>query len=139
MTTGEFINKAFNGKTKKTHCSSVIADSNGDLFSYGYHYPLLFRVKGRAIRNVRGYSNTTAKHISWTRDIDAIDVHTLYGFRLVGNTESILYELIKGQQQYIESIQDQMNSKTRKDTQVYKWLEYDLTRANDNLKFLKEL
>jgi hypothetical protein len=140
MTTRQFITRAFNDR-KTGKCSSVFAD-NGDVYSYGYHYPLLFRVHGQAIRNVRGYSNTTQRHIQWSRDVDAIDVHCYGTFRLIGgaaNDDVALISLIASQRDYIDSIQRQMDAKKRKNTQVYKWLEFDLQRANDSLRKLEAL
>jgi hypothetical protein len=137
MTTRQFITRAFNDR-KTGKCSSVFAD-NGDVYSYGYHYPLLFRVHGQAIRNVSGYSVTTQRHIQWSRDMDAIDVHAGNNFRLNGNDHANVLELIKGQQWHIDSLQRQMDAKKRKNTQVYKWLEFDLQRASDSLKQLEAL
>lgn len=37
------------------------------LYSYGPHYPLLFKVGTYWVCNDRGYSNTTARHISYAR------------------------------------------------------------------------
>lgn len=140
MTTRQFITRAFNER-KTGKCSSVFAE-NGDIYSYGYHYPLLFRIKGQAVRNVRGYSNTTQRHIMWSRDVDAIDVHCYNTFRLFGgeNSDDIaLISLIASQTDYVESIKRQMDAKKRKDTQVYHWLEVDYDRAMDNLDKLKAL
>lgn len=131
MTTRQFITNAFTNR-KDGKCSSVFAE-NGDVYSYGYHYPLLFRVGGKAIRNVRGYSNTTQRHIMWSRDVEAIDIHAPYSFRLVGDDSAILRNLRDGQKAYIASIEEAMAAKKRKDTQVYKWLQFDLDRANENL------
>lgn len=39
-------------------------NENCVLYSYGYHYPLLFEVNGLRFVNTRGYSNTTSKHIA---------------------------------------------------------------------------
>ena len=57
------------GGYEDKRCSSVIF-SSGVLYSYGYHYPLMWTVKSRDGRdvlfvNTRGYSVTTAKHINW--------------------------------------------------------------------------
>jgi hypothetical protein len=135
MTTRDFITKAFNGETKATKCSSVFVDGNKDIYSYGYHYPLIFRVGNKVIRNTRGYSSTTDRHISWSRDIkDAIDIHTLRGFRLIGTNDEIISQLIRGQEQYIESLQAEMDTKKRKDTKVFEWLQYKYDRAVLNLK-----
>ena len=77
MTTAEFIQKNFGVPiTKDRKCSSVFADNDGNIYSYGYHYPLLFKVGELTFRNNTGYSNTTAKHINWAGGVDplAIDV-----------------------------------------------------------------
>jgi hypothetical protein len=37
------------------------------VYSYGRHYPLLVNISDKWILNDRGYSNTTAKHISYAR------------------------------------------------------------------------
>ena len=58
------------GGYEDKRCSSVIF-SSGVLYSYGYHYPLMWTVDSRDGRgtvlfvNTRGYSVTTAKHINW--------------------------------------------------------------------------
>lgn len=75
MTTRDFIRKNFTvvaGDTR--HCSSVIADSHGNIYSYGPHYPLLFTAGGLKFRNVRGYSATTGKHIGWAWDLADYDI-----------------------------------------------------------------
>lgn len=139
MTTREFINNNFDVPSERDrHCSSVFADYDGNIYSYGYHYPLLFRVKGLAIRNVRGYSNTTAKHINWTRDISAVDVEVPRDFRLQGYTEDeLLQQLIKAQQDLLKEIRGLMFHKKRKDTQVYRQLEYDYNKAANSLDWLE--
>lgn len=142
MTTAEFITKAFNGETRATKCSSVFKDGNNDVYSYGYHYPLLFRVKTAGgttlnVRNCRGYSSTTIRHIAWSRGVDAIDTHTLNTFRLTGGNSSIISELAKGQREYIASVQREMATKKRHDTQVYAWLQRKLDSAIDNLNRLE--
>jgi len=140
MTTQEFINKAWNGQTRRDRCSSVFKDNDNNLYSYGYHYPLLFTIGDKQIRNVSGYSNSTAKHINWTRDINAIDVEVPYDFRLNNwlDDEVQIAKLVKGQQEYIDTAKQQMDAMKRKDTQVYKSLEYDYDRAVNNLKELQQ-
>lgn len=136
MTTREFINKAWNGETRKRECSSVFIDGDA-IYSYGYHYPLLFKVGGKTVRNVTGYSNTTARHIHWSRDVEAIDIHAGYRFKLRGTDDEIMADLVEGQTHYINELKNQMQAKKRKDTQVYKWLEYNLNKACDNLARLR--
>lgn len=136
MTTREFINKAWNGQTRKKECSSVFYE-NGVVYSYGYHYPLLFKINGKTVRNVEGYSNTTERHIQWSRDIDAIDIHAGHRFRLSHDDNMTMSDLVEGQIAYINNLKEQMASKKRKDTQVYKWLKFDHDRACDNLALLR--
>lgn len=136
MTTREFITKAFNGETRKRECSSVFIDG-GAIYSYGYHYPLLFKVKGKTVRNVTGYSNTTARHIMWSRDVEAIDIHAGYRFRLRGTEDDIFNDLVEGQMHYINELKDQMHSKKRKDTLVYGNLQRMHDEACDNLAQLR--
>lgn len=62
-----FIGECVNGnQTKERTVSSVYFDGD-TIYSYGYHYPLLFKIGGKWILNDTGYSSTTAKHISWAR------------------------------------------------------------------------
>jgi hypothetical protein len=68
MTTKQFIGKAIKGEIRSGgKCSSVFFEGN-TVYSYGYHYPLLTNINGAWILNDSGYSNTTAKHISWARE-----------------------------------------------------------------------
>lgn len=68
MTTADFIAKTFNTTNDKwgrygyeRRCSSVFTDRDGNVYSYGYHYPLLFTIGGLTFINTTGYSSTTAK------------------------------------------------------------------------------
>lgn len=138
MRTRDFITQAFNGQTRRKECSSVFRDDSNNVYSCDHHYPLLFRVNGLAIRNVRGYSTTTGRHISWTRDIDAIDINVPRDLRLNGwdGTADVLAKLTTGQQKLIDNLQQQMASKKRHNTQVYRWLQERYTRAVNNLTAL---
>ena len=63
MTTKEFIRRCATGEQSRAkEVSSVFFDGK-TVYSYGYHYPLLFRAGDAWIVNRRGYSVTTAKHI----------------------------------------------------------------------------
>lgn len=65
----QFIEKYKGKKPKKTRwCASVMQNSEGDFYSYGYHYPLLFKALGKWWLNTSGYSHTTASHIHWARE-----------------------------------------------------------------------
>lgn len=140
MTTQEFINKAWYGNTRKRFCSSVFKDNRGNLYSYGYHYPLLFRLNGVAIRNTSGYSTSTNRHISWTRDIEAVDVKVPYSFRLSDYRSEVeqLRELAVAQYDYADDIRQRMDAKKRKDTQVYAYLQHQYDRAMDSWHQLKQ-
>ena len=135
MTTREFINKNFGVTGNNKTCSSVLKDWNGNIFSYGYHYPLLIKVGDKVLRNVRGYSNTTARHIQWSRDIDAIDIRFERDFR-VGNDAWNLKSAKSGKLKYIDGLKAQMESKKRKDTQVYRQLEREYNEAVSNYERL---
>jgi hypothetical protein len=69
MTSKQFIADCVAGKIKqpkdgRKYNSSIMWDGE-TVYSYGTHYPLLFKVAGVWVVNDRGYSNTTGKHISW--------------------------------------------------------------------------
>ena len=136
MTTREFINANFGQSGRSKDCSSVHKDQDGNIYSYGYHYPLLFKINGHNVRNVRGYSSTTARHILWSRDIDAIDIEMPYGFRL-GNDAWNYAEGLRGQLAYVEQCKKELDSKKRKDTQVYRYLQSRYERAVNNLERLQ--
>lgn len=146
MTTQEFITKTYNTKaTKERRCSSVFTDYEGIVYSYGYHYPLAFHIKGLDFVNEIGYSNTTAKHINWARHAigygnyigvklnssDALDM-TYYTGKATEQMARL--EIVKlALERELASIRDEMSKKTRKDTQVYKQLETDEVRTIQSL------
>ena len=79
MKTSEFISDCVRGnQTKPKSVSSVYFDGN-TIFSYGEHYPLLFKIKGAWFMNDYGYSNTTARHISWAKPYAQFTVSLPYG------------------------------------------------------------
>ena len=136
MTTAEFIYKTYGTTNSRwgrhgyeRWCSSVLTDKDGNAYSYGYHYPLLFKVEGLDILNVTGYSNTTAKHISWAWRAVSNPVEVeLRGARLPLTLKDIQVKL--GSQ--LADLKHQMDSKKRKDTQVYKQLEWQYARVAAN-------
>lgn len=152
MTTRDFIANKFGVPSERQRqCSSVFADKLGNIYSYGYHYPLLFKVGGLTFRNTRGYSNTTAKHIGWCYGFDAVDVelsgcnqyswrngdqanrvpfmlYTKVHYDGVSDRDilrAILADLVSQR----NTLADAMASKKRKDTQVYEWLQHDFDRC----------
>lgn len=75
MKTKDFIAKWYgvaDGEEKR--CSSVFKNGKGNIYSYGYHYPLLFDIAGITFRNVKGYSTSTANHISWCWGVEHEDI-----------------------------------------------------------------
>lgn len=135
MTTADFIEKTYNTTaTRERRCSSVFTDYQGTVYSYGYHYPLAFNIKGLDFINTRGYSNTTAKHISWAWravgyhavavELDRADAQVISSSYA---TDDEKLDVIRGalSRQY-QDIRAQMDSKKRKDTAVYADLERQL-------------
>lgn len=145
MTTQEFIEKTYNTTNDKwgkygteRRCSSVLTDKHGTVYSYGYHYPLAFKVGGIDWVNEAGYSSTTNKHISWAKR--ALGYHNYVGVKLHRadaqviasefSTEGQKIEAIRNAlEREIKSIIEVMDSKKRKDTAIYSLLEADLHRA----------
>jgi len=83
MKSSQFIEKIAhkmrNNEPVSGMCSSVVA-ADGQLYSYGRHYPLLYPVKTRGGKtllclNASGYSMTTSKHIGWAARHADIVVH----------------------------------------------------------------
>lgn len=78
MKTSDFIQRCANGyegtsrRGTKT-VASVMWDGE-TLYSYGYHYPLLFKVAGYWVCNDRGHSVTTSKHIGQARQYSDFNV-----------------------------------------------------------------
>lgn len=158
MTTREFINKQFGIESEKDRqCSSVFADSKGNIYSYGRHYPLLFKVGNKVFRNVTGYSNSTAKHINWAGDHNAIDVcldgcnmytwnnpenagkvPSLLRLSRYGETgefdKQLMQAVINDLRAEILDIKSRMQAKKRHDTQVYKALEREMEYAQKNFE-----
>jgi hypothetical protein len=130
MTTQQFIAREVarieaGNVTGEKRCASVVR--YGDrIYSYGTHYPLLFRVQDAHggtlwVCNNGGYSSTTGKHIAWAggyADILAPLGGIGYGARAVDRED-----VIKAIQARIDRLQADMDSKKRKDTQVYRNLE----------------
>lgn len=123
MTTLEFIEKTFGAQSERIkECSSVFTDRDGNVYSYGYHYPLLFKVGGLVFVNTTGYSSTTNRHIYWAKQAvgyECVSVE-LNGDRLPGLTLERIRELLGAQ---VVEAKAKMDAKKRKNTQVYAFLE----------------
>lgn len=124
----KWVHAIENGYTMHTKSHASIMVSGTTIYSYGTHYPLLFRIPDKHgtmiwVRNNGGYSATTAKHIAYAgphRDIDA----PIGGTR-TSHEATTPAGVIKALTARIESLAAEMASKKRKDTQVYKALESD--------------
>lgn len=75
MTSQDFIRSIVNGERTKARTVASIYFNGTNIYSYGTHYPLLFKINGRWILNDRGYSATTGRHISWAWPFAAFRVH----------------------------------------------------------------
>jgi len=130
MTTQEFIEKniGYNHNTTK-QCSSVFVDTNGIVYSYGYHYPLAAIVNGKGFVNTRGYSVTTAKHISWAYQALAgrLGSHNVYGLEL--SMGFIPVNMLADLHTTQRRITELLLKKKRKNTRVYQDLAYRLEQT----------
>lgn len=116
--------------------ASVLA-TNDRLYSYGFHYPLLFRVSTPSHRNVwvcntGGYSATTRKHISYSSYLAEVCAP-------IGGThgQSIDYDdVVSSIKAEIATIESDMLSKKRKDTAVYRGFERQLAKLQGDLSIL---
>lgn len=142
MTTRDFIRKTYNTTSdKERQCSSVFTDNIGTVYSYGYHYPLAFRVAGRDFVNTAGYSNTTAKHINWAWQ--AVGYHAISvelnrdDARVISDSCSLKHEKLETIRQAIvrkhTEVTDQMLAKKRKDTWVYSDLQRQASELANSL------
>lgn len=142
MTSREFIERQFgvdNGKER--WCSSIYKDSYGNIFSYGKHYPLLFKIAGEAFVNDSGYSVTTAKHIGWAKqatDYRAINVELdRPAIQIINDWYSTDEDKIRAVtrclREQLERLQREAQSKKRKDTWVYENLQRRISDARENL------
>lgn len=143
MTTRDFIAKTYNTTAaRERRCSSVFTDYQGTVYSYGYHYPLAFNINGLDFVNTRGYSNTTAKHISWAQralnyehvsvEINRDDAQVIIS-SYASDSEKL--DIVRAAlQRQASDLMAQMQSKKRRDTWVYKNLEGNLAIVLDNIK-----
>lgn len=143
MTSRDFIRKQFdNSDGKEKFLSSIMKDGDGNIYSYGRHYPLLFKLEGLTFVNTRGYSATTGRHIAWAKqaaDYQAISVKLKRDDYL--RTLTLATVELRLVEQY-DAIKSQMDGKKRIGwhgavTQVYQRLEYDLARVNDSINLVR--
>ena len=137
MTTRDFIARWYGvGDGVERWCSSVFKNGRGDIFSYGYHYPLLFKVAGHWFINDAGYSNTTARHIHWANDAAGylatpvkLDGRQAQVIANNGSTIDRLKVVRQALHEEHNKLRRDMLSKKRRDTKVYAHLRAELARV----------
>lgn len=134
MTTQQFIyNNVGETRADKKFCSSVMVDNNGIVYSYGYHYPLAWIRNGQGYVNTAGYSNTTARHISWARRAlgDKLGYNNVYGVELPrGADVTNQANITKALEATRDNLLAIMATKKRRDTRVYQDLTERLQATN---------
>ena len=140
MRTRDFIERSYKrineGTFKSTKCASVFNEGEA-IYSYGYHYPLLFVIYTPGgtrlwVCNDRGYSSTTGKHIgysSWLADLSVeLPRGERYGEHYARTSAyDVVLEAVKEKEQRILAA---MAGKKRKNTYVYEALEREaMTQA----------
>lgn len=137
MTTADFIAKTFNvTANRERRCSSVFTDYDGNVYSYGYHYPLLFTIEGLTFINTSGYSSTTSKHIIWAKRAVG---YSYIGVELNGARLPLTLDDIEAKLgAKVVELKTEMDGKKRKDTQVYKYLEEEYEQVLADYNRVKE-
>lgn len=147
MTIQQFIGREFgNNDGKVKQCSSVIKDGEGNIYSYGAHYPLVFKVFGLNFINTAGYSVSTAKHINWASQAvehygnPLIDIKLPGNFRLAdhnwkyGDTPKALEYFKTVLVDQAVELQMKMLKKKRKNTMVYESMRQELNRLQSDIR-----
>lgn len=161
MTTQEYISRNFGlPSNQHKYFASIAKDINGNIYSYGNHYPLLFKVGNKVFRNTAGYSNSTAKHINWAGGHGAIDVELqgcnqytwnnqensnkvpyLLNLAKYGMSKKLERALLKAVLNSLEAqkqqLEEDMASKKRKDTRIYAVMQEQLNRVNRNIELTR--
>lgn len=131
-----------NPNARHRECSHLVFD-RGILYSYGKHYPLLFKIGNVIFRNVAGYSQTTnGKHIPATYNVDAYNVKLKREFSLPyeysygGNTPN-QDDVIASLEHERDTLLSTMDSLKRKDTKKYLFLQRQLANVDETLSIVK--
>lgn len=135
MTTRDFIYKALDGTTRATACASVFIE-DGIVYSYGRHYPLATIIDGVGYVNTTGYSNTTSKHINWAWQAltDLVGASNIVTVKLDGSFYK--HDIAQSMAQECADLIEQMDSKKRKDTAVYRELEGRLNYLREKAQLI---
>lgn len=131
MTTRDFLIKNLGYESfKARQCSNVFVDNNGVAYSYGWHYPLAKVFSDDlAVVNTASYSVSTSRHSVWAfsalylRGIRAIGIPMTEGDSVVS-----LEQCLTSAKRELDRIKAVMATKTRQNTDVYRYLEYDRTK-----------
>ena len=115
-----------------TRHGNLFTDGNGTMYSYGHHYPLLFKVNGLSFVNVRGYSNTTAKHISYAR-AEARHEVKLNGYERDDISPETIKKALEDEKTYLN---EKISNIKRKNTKKEELLQH---RVNEIEQALTEL
>jgi len=129
-TTKQFIaHHLHTAPQKEKYFCSVLQATNGDFYSYGYHYPLLVNFKGYRILNNAGYSMTTAKHISWASQYAhfSMPFKPDQAWRWLSTDEQKKSYLLECLQLKISDLQNQIITKKRHNTAIYRALQSDIS------------
>lgn len=134
MKNSEFISN-YKFTPNKSH-GNLFTDSNGSMYSYGYHYPLLFKVNGLSFVNTAGYSNTTSKHIAYARSYAdyQVDLYRNIMGSYSTDYESVLYNLEKE----LNYIEEDIKALKRHNTQKEARLLSERERVEKTIKALKD-
>lgn len=146
MRTQEFIKRSFDrinaGNNKSARCASVFTEGEA-VYSYGYHYPLLFVIYTPGgdrvwVCNDRGYSSTTSKHIAYSAYLADVCAELPRGERYGDH-----YARTSAYDQVLEAIEAKrdraiaaMAAKKRKDTQVYRAIEREAEQCERYINIL---
>lgn len=126
------------GEQKEKRSGNIYRDQAGNIFSYGSHYPLLFKVNSKWYVNEQGYSNTTARHISLARQFADISVKIPNGSSFSSDLSYDLknaYKLLTGYlKDEIAGIEAEEKTTIRKKTQKYARIIIKLDNAKENLQ-----
>lgn len=144
MTSKEFIERELNNDNGVERiCSSIYKDGEGNIYSYGTHYPLVFTVYGYTFINTAGYSNTTSRHINWAWQAldyspEVIDIKLPSSFRLHRNKPELIKELRNILADQAAEAMIQMDKKKRKNTRVYEVLYNNYKTARKGLERINQ-
>lgn len=121
-------------RTRGNKCASVFRDGDR-IYSYGYHYPLLLQVEdytGRKlwVVNDTGYSNSTAKHIGHAWQVADVSAPLQCGQGWAQRTIT-RDDVINAMRGRIEKLRDEIASKKRINTSVYRMLLSQEQRATE--------